>query len=427
MDNRSNLIDKLKIPFRIWKRRFLIFLLVIGPGLITAVADNDAGGIATYTVAASLYGMASRFLIVPETMLLMITQEIGSRIAIVTKKGLGDLIRERFGIKVALFVFLLYFITNQGVVLQNISGLKSSFIIFNFPWQLMLILTSLFLIFVVIKFDYKRLQKIFLSMIFFYFAYVIVALISDPHWGKALRDTFIWPVGQKLGSQYWFARIAVMGTTITAWGQFFIASYVADKKLSINHLRYQKAEIYLGALITSFFSFMIAIAVSETLHVHKILATDGYTAALALRPLAGNLAQAFFAVGLFGASILGLTIVPLATAYVFAELFGYEGSLDIDFKRGRLFYLFFVIQIVIAVLIALIPKLGLFQLTMYVDYFNGAMLPLIFYFLIFFSENTRIMGDYVSKGFSKYFLRVTAIVLTIGVIVSFFGKIFKIL
>jgi Mn2+/Fe2+ NRAMP family transporter len=322
-------------------------------------------------------------------------------------------------------VFFLYFITNQGVVLQNISGLKSSFIIFSLPWQLMLILTAFFLIFVVIKFDYKRLQRIFLSLIFFYFAYVIVALVSKPHWGLAIRDSFLWPYGQRLDLQYWFARIAVMGTTITAWGQFFISSYVADKKLSINHLRYQKAEIYIGALITSFFSFMIAIAVSETLHVHKIIATDGYTAALALKPLAGNLAQAFFAVGLFGASILGLTIVPLATAYVFAELFGYEGSLDVDFKRGKLFYLFFVIQIIVAVLIALIPKLGLFQLTMYVDYLNGAMLPLIFYFLIFFSENTRIMGDYVSRGFSKYFLRTIAVVLTIAVIISFIGKIFN--
>lgn len=427
MDNNLSFVDKSKVFLRIWKRRFLIFLLVIGPGLITAVADNDAGGLATYTVAASMYGMASRFLIIPETMLLMITQEIGSRIAIVTKKGLGDLIRERFGIKIALFVFFLYFITNQGVVLQNISGLKSSFMIFNLPWQLMLILTSIFLIFVVIKFDYKRLQRIFLSMIFFYFAYVIVAVISNPHWGTAIRDTFVWPVNSYLGPEYWFARIAVMGTTITAWGQFFIGSYVADKKLSISHLRYQKAEVYLGALVTSFFSFMIAIAVSETLHVHKILATDGYTAALALRPLAGDLAQAFFAVGLFGASILGLTIVPLATAYVFAELFGYEGSLDIDFKRGRLFYLFFVLQIVIAVLIALIPKLGLFQLTLYVDYLNGAMLPLIFYFIIFFSENTKIMGDYISRGFTKYFLRITAVILTIGVLISFIGKIFNIL
>src|SRR3989344_6747012 len=132
MNNKFS--EKLGILYRIWKRRLFIFLVVIGPGLITTVADNDAGGIATYTVAASVYGMASRFLIIPETFLLIITQEIGARIAIVTKKGLGDLIRERFGVKLALFIFLLYFITNQGVVLQNIAGLKASFQIFRLPW-----------------------------------------------------------------------------------------------------------------------------------------------------------------------------------------------------------------------------------------------------------------------------------------------------
>ncbi len=422
----NNLSEKLGELFRIWKRRFFIFLIVIGPGLITAVADNDAGGVATYTVAASLYGVASRFLIIPETFLLIITQEIGARIAIVTKKGLGDLIRERFGIKLALFVFLLYYITNQGVVLQNIAGLKTSFQIFKLPWQLMLVLTSLFLIFVVIKFDYKRLQKIFLSMIFFYFAYFFVALITKPDWGFALKEAFIWPQNTRLDLNYWFARIAVLGTTITAWGQFFISSYVADKKLSVDHLKYQRIEIFFGALITSFFSFMIAVAVSETLFKNHITASDGYVAALALKPLAGDLAQGLFAIGLFGASILGLTIVPLATAYVFAELFGYEGSLDIDFKKGRIFYLFFTIQIILAVLIALIPQIGLFKLTLYVDYLNGAMLPLIFYFLIIFSENTGIMGEHVSKGFAKYFLRTFAILVSIMVIVSFLGKIFQI-
>lgn len=416
-------IEKIRELFRIWKRRLFIFFIVTGPGLITAVADNDAGGIATYTVAASIYGMASRLLIIPETFLLIVSQEVGARIAIVTKKGLGDLIRERFGVKIALFIFLLYFITNQGVVLQNVAGLKASYQIFNLPWQLMLILTSLFLIFVVIKFDYKRLQKIFLSMIFFYSAYFIVAIVSKPDWGLALRDTLIWPVNSKLDFNFWFSRIAVLGTSITAWGQFFISSYVADKKLSVDHLKYQKVEIYLGALITSLVSFMIAVAVSETLFTNNIIASDGYTAALALKPLAGDLAQGLFAIGLFGASILGLTIVPLATAYVFAELFGYEGSLDIDFKKGRIFYTFFLIQILLATIITLIPQIRLFELTLYVDYLNGAMLPIIFYFLILFSENSGIMGKWVSGSFTKYFLRISAIILTIAVIVTFIGKI----
>lgn len=409
-----------------FKRRLLVFFLVLGPGIITAVADNDAGGVATYTVAASLFGMASRFLIIPETLLLYITQEVGARIAIVSRKGLGDLIRERFGIKLSILVFFLYYVTNQGVVLQNISGLKASFQIFDLPWQLMLLLTSLFLIFVVVRFDYRRLQRIFLTMIFFYFSYVLVAVITKPNWADALATTLIWPKNTQLGLTYWFSRIAVLGTTITAWGQFFIHSYVADKKLGEEHLKYQKVEIILGAIITSFFSFMMAIAVSQTLFKNGIHAQDGYVAALALRPLAGDFAQGLFAIGLFGASLLGLTVVPLATAYVFAELFGYEGSLDTDFKKGRLFYLFFSMQIIFALIIALFPQIGLFKLTLYIDFLNGAMLPLIFYFLIKFSEDNEIMGKYVSKGFSSVFLRIASVVIIIAVLVSFIGKIFRI-
>lgn len=414
--------EKLKLFLQKWKRRFFVFLIVIGPGLITAIADNDAGGVATYTVAASMYGMASRFLIFPETLLLIITQQVGARLAIVTKKGLGDLIRERFGVKIAVFVFILYFITNQGVVLQNMSGLKASFNIFGLPWQLMLLLSSVFLIFIVINFNYRRLQRIFLLMILFYFSYLLVAIITKPDWAGALRETFVWPQNTKLDLTYWFSRIAVLGTTITAWGQFFIHSYVADKKLSEDHLKYQKIEIYTGAILTSFFSFMIAIAVSETLYKSNLPVTDGLTAALALRPLAGEFAQLLFAVGLFGASILGLSIVPLATAYVFAELFGYEGSLDVDFKQGRLFYLFFAIQIFIALLIVLFPDVGLFRLTLYVDFLNGAMLPVIFYFLITFAESKEIMGKYAISGFPSYFLRTCAVIITIAVIVTFVGR-----
>ncbi len=424
-DDNKNFLEKLAFYFNKWKRIFLIFLVVMGPGLITAVADNDAGGIATYTVAAAMFGIASQLLIIPTTILLAITQEIGARIAVVTRKGLADLIRERYGIRISIFVFILYFIVNQGVVLQNISGLKASFQLFNLPWQLMLILTCIFLSFIIVNFDYKKIQRIFIALIIFYFSYVAVAIIVKPDWINLLKETF-WPHKIKLSLNYWFSLIAVLGTTITAWGQFFVSSYINDKKLSTEHLKYEKIEIYIGAFITNFFSFMIAVAVAKTIFANHILVTDGQTAALALKPFAGELSFIFFATGLFGASILGLTIVPLATAYVFSELFGYEGSLDVDFKKGRLFYLFFLIQILIALIAALFPAVSLFKLTLYVDFLNGAMLPLIFFFLIKFSEDEEIMGQYTSKGFAKIFLRICAVVIVLAVIISSLGKIFKI-
>jgi len=414
-------LDKLK-----W--RLLVFLSVLGPGIVTAVADNDAGRVATYTVAASMYGMASQFLVIPETLILAVTQEISARIAMVTKKGLGDLIRERYGVGLSLLIFVLYFITNQGVVIQNVSGLKVAFQLFNVNWQLFLILTCLLLIFFVIFFDYKKLQRLFLIMIIFYLSYIFSAILAKPNWVEAARESFIWPTKVNVFDlTFWFSRIAVLGTTITAWGQFFVHSYIVDKKLDVRHLKYERLEIFIGAFLTSFFSWMMAVAVTYTLFVHGIKVTDGYTAALAIKPFAGEVAFLFFAIGLFGASILGLTIVPLATAYVFSEIFGYKGILDASFSKGKLFYGFFIIQILIGLILALFPQTSLFKLTLYVDFLNGAMLPVIFYFLVKFSEDKEIMGKYVISGFYRFLVRGSAVVISILVILTFFGKILKLI
>jgi len=414
-------LDKLK-----W--RLLVFLSVLGPGIVTAVADNDAGRVATYTVAASMYGMASQFLVIPETLILAVTQEISARIAMVTKKGLGDLIRERYGVGLSLLIFVLYFITNQGVVIQNVSGLKVAFQLFNVNWQLFLILTCLLLIFFVIFFDYKKLQRLFLIMIIFYLSYIFSAILAKPNWVEAARESFIWPTKVNVFDlTFWFSRIAVLGTTITAWGQFFVHSYIVDKKLDVRHLKYERLEIFIGAFLTSFFSWMMAIAVTYTLFVNNLKVTDGYTAALAIKPFAGEAAFLFFAIGLFGASILGLTIVPLATAYVFSEIFGYKGILDASFSKGKLFYGFFIIQILIGLILALFPQTSLFKLTLYVDFLNGAMLPFIFYFLVKFSEDKEIMGKYVISGFYRFLVRGSAVVISILVILTFFGKILKLI
>lgn len=418
------MLEKLSVFWRKFKTKLFLFLAVLGPGIITAVADNDAGGVATYTVGAAKYGMNSQFLIIPITIILALTQEIGARIAIVAKKGLGDLIREHYGVLFSFIIFILYFITNQGVVLQNVSGLKASFQIFNIPWQPALILTCIFLIFFVIKFDYKKTQRIFIMMILFYISYIISAILAKPNWGEALRQSLVFPDLKYLPDlNYWFANIAILGTTITAWGQFFVSSYIIDKKLEPQHLKSEKLEIFLGAFLTNFFSWMMAAAVSYTLFKNGIYNVDGFSAGLSMKPFAGELAPILFGIGLFGASILGLTIVPLATAYVFSEMFGYEGSLDADFKKGRLFYSFFIFQIFIGLIIALIPSINLFDLTLYVDYLNGAMLPIIFYFLVKFYEDEEVMGQYASRGLTSILVKASAIIITLAVIITTIGKI----
>jgi len=416
-------MDKIKTFFYRWQRRGLMFLLILGPGLTTAIADNDAGGVATYSVAAATYGMASQFLIIPTTLVLAVSQDVGARLAVVTRKGLGDLIREQYGVRVAFFIFILYFIINQGVVLQNISGLKASYLLLDMPipWQALLVVTCLLLIGFVVRFSYSRVQRLFFILIFFYVSYVIAAIMVKPDWGALTLET-IYPRRVQMNLTYWFSLVAVLGTTITAWGQFFLASFINDKKLSIDHMKYERLEIYVGAILTNGLSFMIAVAVAQTLFENDISITGAADAALALKPLAGEMASVLFASGLFGASLLGLTVVPLATAYVFSELFGYEGSLDAGFHKGKLFYVFFGVQIGLALITTLFPTVNLFALTLYVDFLNGAMLPVIFFFLVRFSEDKNIMGEYALKGWSSLLLRLSAILITIAVIVSAAGQ-----
>jgi Mn2+/Fe2+ NRAMP family transporter len=363
--------------------------------------------------------------IIPTTILLALTQGLGAKISIVSGQGLGELIRKKFGVRLSVAIFLLYFVVNQGVVLQNVSGLKSAFQLFGLPWQAALIFTSALLSIIVVTLNFKKLQRLFLVMILFYFAYVISAILANPNWGEALRESLIlprkiniWDVG------YWFSLVAVLGTTVTAWGQFFISSFIVDKGLTIENLKDEKIEIYVGAFLTNFFSWMIALSVTYTLFVHSIRVEDGYAAALAIRPFAGQFASALFAGGLFGASLLGLTIVPLATSYAFTELFGYERTLNASFKTGKTFYIFFIIQLVFGIFITLFPQINLFKLTLYADYLNGAMLPIIFYFLITFSESKEIMGEYATKGIVGWFIRLAAVVITVVVATTMIGKIF---
>jgi NRAMP (natural resistance-associated macrophage protein)-like metal ion transporter len=411
--------------WRKFVKRLPLFLAVIGPGLITAVADNDAGGVATYTVAAAMFGMASQYLILPTTVLLAITQDVGARIAIVTGKGLGALIRETYGLRVSVVIFLLYFIVNQGVVLQNIGGLKAALQLFHFPWQIGVIGICILLSGLVIVLNHKKLQRIFLIMILFYVAYIVSALLAGPNWGEALRESFVFP--RKINVfdlSYWFSLIAVLGTTITAWGQFFVSSFIVDKGTAAHELKESRLEMWGGAFITNAFSWMIALSVTYTLFVHHITVTSAGDAALAIAPFAGKLTSVLFAGGLLGASLLGLTIVPLATAYVFTEMLGFERTLNANFKTGRPFYIFFIIQILIGLAAILLPQMNLFTLTLYADYLNGAMLPVIFYFLIRFSEDGLLMGSAVTGHFTRIALRVAGVIITIAVVVTMFGKIF---
>ncbi len=405
-----------------FKRRFLILFLVLGPGLITAFADNDAGGVATYSVAASKFGYQMLTTLIPITIVLMITQEIGARLAIVTGKGLADLIRERFGIRISLLVFSLLFFVNFGVILQDLGGLKSGLQLFHLDYRISLPVVVFFLFIFILYSSYSKIERFFLFLIFFYLAYLASAILAKPDWSLTLQSLVI-PRG-KISFDYLYTSIAVLGTTVTLWGQFFINSYVKDKKLTPDKLKYEQLEIYVGAFLTDIFSLFIMVAVVATLFKNNIPIHNASEAALAIKPFAGELAGVLFGIGLLIAGFLGCAIVPLATAYAFSEFFGYEGSLDVDFKKSKLFYGFFIFQILLGMVVTLFPQVSLFNITLYADFLNGIMLPVIFYFLYKLANNVELMGKYKNTRFQNILLVGSAIIISFAAIIGGVGSFF---
>lgn len=405
------------------KAKIIIILAVIGPGLITAFANNDASGVATYSVAASKFGYNMLTVFIPIAIVLMITQEIGSRMAVVTGKGLADLIRERYGIRVTMLVFLLLFIVNFGVILQDIGGLKAAAELFKMNVLVFLPICVLMLFIIITNASFSKIEKLFLFLILIYAVYFFSAVLAKPDWKLVTKSLFI-PQG-KISFNYIYTSVAVLGASVTAWGQFFINSYVKDKKLTVDKLKYNRWEIYIGAVLTVVFTLLLMVAVSATIYVHGIEIRNASDAALALKPFAGEMASLLFGIGLLNSGLMGAAIVPLTTAYAFSEFFGFEGSLDQSFNKSKLFYSLFAFQILLATIIVLLPQVSLFKITLYANFLNGIFLPVIFFFLYRFSNNDEIMGKYKNSSLQNILLISSGAVITIAALAGGLGEFFN--
>lgn len=405
--------------------RLSLFLAVFGPATITAISDNDAAGVATYSLAGATFGYSMLFPLLLITILLALTQEMGVRIGIVTGKGLADIIRERYGIKTSLLVFTCLFIANMGTVIANFSALKTTSVMFNIPTIPFIILVIIFSFVFITQGNYETNQKIFLIGILLYFSYVISAVKSGPDWGMALTS-LVNPRSITLSKEFVITSIAVLGTTITPWGQFFVQSFVNDKKLPIEKLKYSQFETYFGAVLTDFFSFFMIIATAATLFVNKIPLVSGEQAALAIKPFAGELAGVLFGVGLLNAAIMGIIIISLSTAYAFSEFFGYEGSLDSPFNRGKLFYGLFLLQLIIAGLIVMIPSISLFKVVVYTQSLNAILLPVILYFLLKITNDKELMGEHTNSKWYNYVSVVATVIIILAALFAVVTGIFNI-
>lgn len=395
----------------------LIFLSVLGPSVITTMAGNDGAGIITYSLAGARLGYAALFTLPILTILYGITQEMGSRIAIVTGKGLGDLIRERFGVRVAMLVFITLLIANFGTLMTDVAALKTASSMLNIP-SIPFILATVALCFLVVTFtEYEKSQKIFLTGIIFYLAYVFSAIMANPDWTTAVKSLVV-PQNKMLSSSYLALTIAIIGTTVTPWGQFFVQSYMKDKNVSVRRLKYAKLEAYLGAFLSNFFTFFIMVATAATLFVHNISLDSGERAAIAIKPFAGEFAGILFATGLVVASIIGIIVVSLTSAYAFSEFFGYIGSLDEPYDKGKPFYLIFLFTMIIPTILVITPYFPLFNIVLYTQSLNGILLPVFFYFLLKIVNNPELMGEHTNGRFYNIFSFIAMLGIAVSAIIA---------
>ncbi len=411
-----------------WLRNVVILLSVFGPATITAMADNDAGGVATYSLAGATLGYPILFLLFIVTILLGITQEMGMRLTLVTRRGLADLIREKFGIKVSLFIFGGLFIANLGTVMTEVSAIKTTSGMLNIPAAPFVFIVLVIAFLFITRGNYRLTQNIMLLVSLFYITYVISAVKAKPDWNLALTNMF-YPHGVAWTRQYVINYLVigmgVLGTTITPWGQFFISSFAGDKKMEKDTLKYSQFETYLGAFWTDFFSFFMIVATASTLFVRGIPLVSGEQAALAIRPFAGDLAGTLFAVGILAAAFMGLVVVPLSTAYAFSEFFGLSGSLDSDYHSSKTFYILFIVQLILAAAVTAVPGVSVFHLALITQTLNAMILPLVFYYLIKLTSAKDVMGSHANSGFQKNFTAIASLFIVIASVFTVLAVVFR--
>lgn len=403
--------------FKRLKRRiiFIIPLLaILGPGIIAGNADNDAGGITNYSIAGASFGYSLLWVLLLTTFSLAVTQEIGARLALVTGKGLGGLIREKFGIRWTAFVMSILFIANMGTIAAEFAGIAASMEIFNIPRIVSAPIAAIIIYLVVTKGNFKKIERLFLVISFFYVAYILSAINAKPEWGVAL--TSLVAPHFKLTTAYIFTAIAVIGTTITPWGQFFIQDYVVDKKLTKKDLRIERGDVFIGSFLTNLIAFFIIVATASTLFLRGIHINDAKDAAIALEPLAGKAAEIIFGLGFLNASIFGAIIVPLTTAYVITEAFGAESGLNFSFKHAKEFYSLIAILLFIGAALVAIPFIPLINILVATQAINAILLLPIFVFLYNLSNDKKLLGEYANNKVINFVLVITLVGISVAAI-----------
>jgi NRAMP (natural resistance-associated macrophage protein)-like metal ion transporter len=400
---------------------FIIFLSVMGPGIITANVDNDAGGITTYSLAGSQFGYNLLWTFIPMIIALAVIQEMGVRMGIVSGKGLADLIREKVGIKFTFLMMIALLLANFGNVLAEFSGIAVSAGIFGVPRLVALPAAALFVWLLVVKGNYKSVEKVFLLASSLYLSYIVAGFLAGPDWGLAAKSVLVPQVS--LSTAYITMVIGIVGTTIAPWMMFYIQSSVVEKGISLKNLKYSKVDAILGAIVVNIVAFFIVLACAATIYTNGIQVNNVADVSNALVPLAGKYAGILFAFGFLNASLFAASILPLSTAYYVCESLGFEAGVSKGFREAPVFHGLYLGLIILAVIIIMIPSVPLLTILFLSQVANGLLLPFVLILMLLIINDKRVMGEYVnSRLFNLISLATVVIVmgLSIGLVVTTF-------
>lgn len=392
------------------RKRLIAYLAILGPGMITANAGNDAGGIATFASVGAEFGYQLLWVLIPITISLGIVQEMCARMGAVTGKGLADLIRERFGVRPTALVMLALMIANGGVTVSEFVGIAAATELFGVPRFLSVPLAAVSVWWLVVKGSYQRVERVFLLMSLVFLSYVISAFFAQPDWSAVGRGLVV-PTF-RFEHSFLFTFVAIVGTTISPYMQVFVQSSVVEKGVTVDDYPRTRTDVWVGAIFSDLIVFFIIVSTAATLYRYGIHVETAADAARALRPVAGKYAESLFAIGLFGASMLAAGVLPLATAYSISEALGFEKGVSRSFREAPIFLGTFTFLVAVGAAIAVIPGLPLFRVLLVTQVINGLLLPVVLFVVLKLVNDRELMGSSVNGRIYNAAAWLTALVVT---------------
>ena len=407
-----------------FRYQIAIFLSVIGPGLITANVDNDSGGILTYSQAGAQYGYTLLWTMIPITLALIVVQEMCARMGVVTGKGLSDLIREEFGLRVTFVMMVLLVVVNYTNVVTEFIGIAGSLHLFHVSRFVSVPIAAAIVWFLAVRGDYKQIEKIFLIASVVYIAYIFTGVLSQPSWHDALLLTVKPPERSAWSREYIYMAIGVVGTTIAPWMQFYLQSSIVEKGIRVKDYAASRLDVIVGSLFTDIVAWFIIVACAATLFVHGMGAIQvPADAADAMRPLAGNYAFLLFAFGLFNASLFAASVLPLSTAYTVCEGLGFESGVDKSFKEAPFFYWLYTLLIAGgAVTVLVLPEAKLVNMAIFSQVLNGVLLPIVIVLMLMLINRKELMGEHVNSRWFNVVAWATGVVVIALNVALIFAK-----